>query len=154
MPRSRTVAAYKRRGKCSQDKSKERDDEEKRQEREKVEKEMREREKMKVRDCIDGEAPEGEEDEVDRQRKQKEQARDVSSDGDDDDDDDGSTSSTGKRVTKGTNYSFCSAYEEKLVEFFERNECFYNKSLNTYSNSILKKKLLERIAKELKTTSE
>ncbi|XP_060761143.1 uncharacterized protein LOC132871010 isoform X2 [Neoarius graeffei] len=49
-------------------------------------------------------------------------------------------------------YSFGIADEERLVDFFRANPCFYDKTLDLYSNAIHKRKLTQGIATELHTT--
>nr|KAG5711330.1 hypothetical protein BaRGS_006027 [Batillaria attramentaria] len=43
-----------------------------------------------------------------------------------------------------------STNEERLVDFFMQHDCFYNKSAASYTNRVLKRKLVDGIAKELK----
>ena len=61
--------------------------------------------------------------------------------------------STGLR-TKTVSYSFEPHEEEKLVEWFSQNDCFYNKTSGGYNNQGLKRKLAGTIAKEMKCSSE
>ena len=49
--------------------------------------------------------------------------------------------------------SFPSHKEDKLVEFFAANDCFYNKASPKYQNQAYKAKLIHQIAAELNTTS-
>ncbi|XP_013415080.1 uncharacterized protein LOC106177005 [Lingula anatina] len=46
-------------------------------------------------------------------------------------------------------YSFRASKEEKIVEFFSNNNCFYNKSHPNYLNQTNKDKLLAGLSKKL-----
>ena len=136
MPKNQTSTKGKGRGKGKGRELREADE---RQEREREEREMREREKNGD-NC---------EDQIRGPSEREDMCREEETDNGEE-----STSSTGKRVAKTISFSFSSADEERLVDFFREHECFYNKTLNSYSNAVLKKKLVEGVANELKTTSE
>lgn len=55
---------------------------------------------------------------------------------------------------KNESYSFGAADEERLVDFFRDNPCYYDKTLDLYTNSTHKRKLTQGIATELHTTGE
>ena len=60
---------------------------------------------------------------------------------------------TGKRRDLKS-YNFADAEERRLVEFFQENDCFYNKHSAKYSNSQLKDRLLKDMAVELRCDRE
>ncbi|XP_030006775.1 uncharacterized protein LOC115430731 [Sphaeramia orbicularis] len=49
-------------------------------------------------------------------------------------------------------YDYDPKTEQKLVQFFALNDCYYNKGSGKYANIKYKKKLLENLAKELQTS--
>lgn len=51
-------------------------------------------------------------------------------------------------------YAFSAESEEKTVEFFGQNGCFYNKASPKYSNASYKGKILQEFAQELGTECE
>ena len=51
-------------------------------------------------------------------------------------------------------YEYDATVEQKLVEFFAENDCFYNKGSEKYANTKYKKRLLEVLARELNTSGE
>ena len=57
-------------------------------------------------------------------------------------------------TTKNSKETYCfpQQKEEKLVEFFVKNECFYNKSDVKYTNKTYRTKRLQDLATELHTT--
>lgn len=63
------------------------------------------------------------------------------------------STSTGKR-TQIQAYAFSAESEEKTVEFFGQNGCFYNKASPKYSNASYKGKILQEFAQELGTECE
>ena len=54
----------------------------------------------------------------------------------------------------GTSSSFSPENEERMVQFFEENDCHYNKGSDLYCNTVYKEKLMTRLATELESTSE
>ena len=69
------------------------------------------------------------------------------------DTDDDWASSTGKH-SGSLSYTFTAADEEKLVDFFRANPCFYDKGHPKYTNQVYWRKVLATISTELDTTSE
>lgn len=63
------------------------------------------------------------------------------------------STSTGKR-TQIQAYAFSAESEEKTVEFFGQNGCFYNKASPKYSNASYKGKILQVFAQEMGTECE
>ena len=59
---------------------------------------------------------------------------------------------TGKKFKE--KYEYDATVEQRLVEFFAENDCFYNKGSEKYANTKYKKRLLENLARELNTTGE
>ena len=58
------------------------------------------------------------------------------------------TSETGKRKDQKS-YNFGAADEHRLVDFFEANDCFYNKMSSKYCSSQYKNRILREMAAEL-----
>ncbi|XP_060777979.1 uncharacterized protein LOC132886843 [Neoarius graeffei] len=88
-------------------------------------------------------AAEREERETAAEREERERTRSSEEEGEDHD--------SGQQA-RSLSYSFGVADEEKLVDFFHANPCFYDKTLDLYSNAIHKRKLTQGIAAELHTT--
>lgn len=61
--------------------------------------------------------------------------------------------STGKR-TQIQAYAFSVESEDKMVDFFGQNDCFYNKASPKYSNTSYQRKILQEFAQELTTECE
>ena len=60
--------------------------------------------------------------------------------------------STGK--CKKERHDFDAATEQKLVEFFSANDCFFNKGSERYANTAYKTRILNRFATELNSNGE
>ena len=67
--------------------------------------------------------------------------------------DDDRQSTTGQH-SKSVSYTFTAQEEERMVEFFAANDCFYNKCSRLYTNQTHKTKVLAPLAEELRSTSE
>ena len=62
------------------------------------------------------------------------------------------TSKNGKKEV--TSYNFTAVEEERLVEFYELNDCFYNKNSDHYLNTSHKRRILDDLASDLSCEGE
>ena len=70
----------------------------------------------------------------------------------DDNDEDVQDATSDDESTCRGKREFTSATEQKLVDFFSENECFYNKGSPQFANTKYKRRLVENLARELETT--